>query len=102
MAAGQEGGEEDAPNQAATELEEGAATAVAGRRGHQIQLPSPRASSRPPDLASPAVEGHWRREPERSECRAPQLRRYARALVRTRGGAALPENHGEEAEEATK
>lgn len=32
-------GEEDAPNRAAMELEEGAATAVAGRRGHQIQLP---------------------------------------------------------------
>ena len=31
--------EEDAPNRAATELEEGAATTVAGRRGHQIQLP---------------------------------------------------------------
>jgi len=36
-------GEEDAPNRAATELEKGAAAAVAGRRGHQIQLPPPRA-----------------------------------------------------------
>ena len=36
-------GEEDAPNRSATELEKGAAAAVAGRRGHQIQLPPPRA-----------------------------------------------------------
>jgi len=32
-------GKEDAPNRIATELEEGAATTVAGHRGHQIQLP---------------------------------------------------------------
>ena len=34
------------------------------------------------------------------ECRAPQLRRYARARAPTCGGAALPEDHGEKAEEA--
>jgi len=36
----EEGAEEGAPNRAATELEEGDATAVAGRRGRQIRLPA--------------------------------------------------------------
>ncbi|KAG2660509.1 hypothetical protein PVAP13_1KG446100 [Panicum virgatum] len=113
MAAGQEGAEEGAPNRTATELEEGAATAVAGRRGRQIRLPPPRTELEPAESGQPrrlpaaqpsaraaTMEEHWRREQERAECRPPQLRRYARARARTRGGSALPEDHGEEAEEA--
>jgi len=45
--------------------------------------------------------GHWKKEQEKAESQAPQICRYARARARTRGAAAaLPEEHGDEAEEA--
>ena len=93
-------GEEGAPNRAATELEEGAATSLAGHRGRQIRLPPPRAeleaagsgqSRRIPaaqaSASAAAMEGNWKKEQERAESQASQLRRYARDRARTRGGA---------------
>ena len=69
-AAGQEGGgEEGAPKKAATELEERAATSLAGRRGRQIRLPPPRAeledagysqSRRLPAAQRPPAQPPWK------------------------------------------
>jgi len=84
---------------ATTELEEGAATSLAGRRGRQIRLPPPRAeleaagsgqSRRIPaaqaSASAAAMEGNWKKEQERAESQASQLRRYARDRARARGG----------------
>jgi len=98
MAAGQEGAEEGAPNRAATEFEEGdgsrtsrppdpAAAATGRAQGRRI-WPAPASPAAQPSASAAAIEGHWRREQERAECRAPQLRRYARDRARMLGGAA--------------
>jgi len=85
MAAGQEEeGEEGAPNRAAKELDEGAATTLAGRRGRQILLPPPRAE----------LEAAGFGQPRRADVH--HRRRYGRALQEGAGegggvpGAAVP------------